>query len=234
MNRDWNKLIKEESGPVPKWADRLLLGALAVAVLALVIAVSFVYLSRRVVDGLVESYTDAAPTTFARQAVSQEEIEYLEQRIDLFTTAADVYSIPEPLVLSDDDINLLIQDHYGREFRRTGEVPDQQYSVAFEDGRLRTRISLRLPVDFASGYFSKLNGRYVNGLATLRIRLVDGALDIHVDSFEVGGEALPEWIMRRLRRELDRIDFLEQPGVNDFLENIDSLEIMDGEVILRK
>ena len=234
MNRDWNKLIKEESGPVPKWADRLLLGAFAVAVFTLAIAVSFVYISHRVVDGLVESYTDATPATFARQAVSQEEIEYLEQRIELFTAVEDVYSIPEPLVLSDDDINLLIQDHYDREFRRTGEAPDQQYSVAFEDGRLRTRISLRLPVDFASGYFSKLNGRYVNGLATLRIRLVDGALDIHVDSFEVGGEALPEWIMRRLRRELDRIDFLEQPGVNDFLENVDSLEIVDGEVILRK
>lgn len=234
MNRRRSKLIKEESSPFPKWADRLLLGSLVVAVFALVVALSFVYISRRVVDGLIESYTDSAPEVLARQEVSQEEIEVLDRRIELFSAPEDIHSIREPLVLSDADINLLIQDHFEKESVRTGETPDQQYSIAFEDGRIRTRISIRLPNDFATGYFSKLNGRYVNGLATVKIAFIEGALDLHVDSFEVGGENLPGWMMRRLRRELDRVDFLEQPEVREFLKDVDSLEIVDGEVILRK
>ena len=227
--------MHEEKQPsIPKWADRALVSTFIVltAVLALIVILMFV--TRSVVDNFIETYTDNAPETLPREAFSEESMEDLRQRLDDFSENAENPAQDGHLALSEADINALIQEHLTKEAQQSGDEVDTNLYVRFERSSVRINLSVRLPSDFATGYLSKLNGRYVNGVATTEVAVMNGELDVRLSSFEVGNESLPEWALDGLWRELEIAGFWEHPDVKEFFSTIEGLEVVDGEAILYK
>ena len=227
--------MHEEKQPtIPKWADRALVGTFIFLSAALVLVVILMFVTRSVVDDLIETYTDDAPETLPRETISEESMEDLRQRLDAFSENTEDPVQERHLSLSETDINALIQDHLANEAKQSGEEVATNLHVRFERGSVRTNLSVRLPHDFATGYLSKLNGRYVNGVATTEVAVVNGELDVRLSSFDVGNESLPEWALKKLWRDLEMSGFWERPDVKDFFSTIEGLEIVDGEAILYK
>ena len=104
----------------------------------------------------------------------------LEERVKAFRTALEEGKPTEPLVLTSDEINALIE-------ARTAELKGKVY-VTIEGDKLKGQVSIPLS-DFPS--FGLTRGRYLNGEAEFKVSLQDGILLVTLDSIEVNGKHRP-------------------------------------------
>src|ERR1043165_9712950 len=148
----------------PKKRGCLLYGCVT-AIIFLIIScvllfIGYRFLKAKVDQGIAE-YTEPVPVSVEKAEVSPPRLNELQQRLASFKIALDKQEVSQELVHSAEDINTLIAgDSSLKEFR------DKVY-VFIDGDRIRGRVSMPLQ---GIGPL-KLNGRFLNGVASFKVSL---------------------------------------------------------------
>jgi hypothetical protein len=207
----------------PKKRGCLFYGCITLAVAFVIVGilsyVGFQY-ARKSLRNLVENYTDPQPVAMETVELPKGEADALQKRVADFQQALDRQDRQEELVLSEDELNALI----AQDANLKGKL-----QVRVEGDRIRGRISWPLE-DIGP---LKLNGRYLNGLATLAVALTNGQFAVTVDEVEVNGKPLPAALMNEIRKKNIAQEALKDPKAAENLGKFSSIEVRDGRVILK-
>ena len=195
------------------------IGCLVIAVL-IVIGGFFAYrATMKFVLGVTEEYTSAQSTDLPAVYASEKEINAVLDRVRLFIETLYEDTNPSPLILDSRDINILINNHPDWE-----KLADKAY-VAIEGDLVKGEISI--PLGKISSIFE---GRYLNGLAAIRVSLEEGRPILVIDSMEVGGKELPREFMSTLRTQ-NLWEETDDTGMDEVLEKLESITVRDGNLI---
>jgi hypothetical protein len=216
-----------ESQPPPRQHGCFFYGCiiatiLTVMMLVLIGAVS--YLLYRTFTQYVEQYTDTAPRELPKVDIPAEKREALKKHVDEFRKAVDEGKAVEPLVLTGDDLNALIEE----EPQLKGKV-----FLRIEGNELKGQVSIPLDAFAQVPGLGILKGRYLNGEADLKASFSEGVLIVTLDGIEVNGQRPPEEIMAKIRQQNLAKDAYNNPKNAEMLRKVESMEIKDGKVIIR-
>ncbi|HKI17629.1 MAG TPA: hypothetical protein VKA15_07100, partial [Isosphaeraceae bacterium] len=164
-----------------------------------------------------------APRELPKVEMPAEQRTSLKKRVEEFGKAVQEGKAVEPLVLTGDDLNALIEEE--PEF---AELKGKVY-LKIEKDELKGQVSF--PLEKLG--LAMLKGRYLNGEADLKASLSDGVLIVTLDSIEVNGKRVPEEAMANMRQENLAKDAYKNPKHAAILRKLESLEIKDGKIIIR-
>jgi hypothetical protein len=198
-------------------------GCIAASVLAVALLIAIVaggYFSYQFFLKLVNQYTSPTPVQLPKVEMSDEDRAALHARFDAFKKAVDKGEDTEPLVLSGDELNVLMADN--------PEVAGKVYFI-IEGDKLKGQCSL--PLDGLG--LPGVQGRYFNGKATFLASLHEGHLVVMVDAAEVNGKPISEQFMAGLRNKNLAEDAAKDPDNAKVLGKLESLEIKDGKITIK-
>jgi hypothetical protein len=198
----------------------IIASVLAVLLVILVAIVAFV--AYRMLGQAVNEYTSTAPEQLPKVEMPAEKRQDLKDRIEAFRKAVDAASAIEPLVLSSDDLNALIEEN--------PELKGLVY-IKVEGDQVKGRVSF--PLDKLQLPLTMVKGRYLNGEADLKASLFDGELIVHLEGLEVNGKKVPDQIMSDIRKQNVAKDAAKDQKTSEMLRKLESLEIKDGKIILK-
>ena len=194
--------------------------ASVLAVLLIIALAVLAFVGMRLFSGVVEEWTSPTPAELPKVQISEEERKSVRERVDAFRKALDEGTATDPLVLTSDDLNALIEENpdlRGRLFARV------------EGDKLKAQISF--PLEMLK--IGMLKGRYLNGEAELKASLSEGILVVTLESLEVNGKRPPEKFLAELRKQNLAKDAYENPENAEMIRRFESLEIKDGKIILK-
>ena len=169
------------------------------------------------IKGQVTKYTSDAPKQLPVVEYSPQQVEEVTKRFEAFKTTLEKGEKPEKLVLSADDINMLISQNE--------QLRDKVF-VRIENGKVSADVSLptdALPLG---------KGRFFNGSVSANASLENGVLIITLADAEVNGEKVPEEFMGPMRKENLAKDMYKDPDVAKRLGQFESLVIEGDQIIL--
>jgi hypothetical protein len=204
-------------------------GCIIASVLAALILIAvglLLYVAYRGFGQLVDQYTSTVPQELPKVEMPPETRQSLEERVSAFRKAIDGGEPLEPLVLTGDDLNALIE----RDSLWKGKI-----YVTIEGDKVKGKVSI--PLEQISSVFETigiglLRGRYLNGEVELKASLNDGVLFVAFDSIEVNGKRLPEEVMSDLRRQNLAKDAYENPKNVEMIRKFESIVIKDGKLVI--
>lgn len=208
---------------LPKQHGCFFYGCIIASILALlmVILVTIVsYLFWRFASAAIEQYTSTTPRELPKVDMPPEQRQALKDRFEAFRKAADQGKPTEPLVLTSDDLNALIEEN--------PNLKGLIY-VKVEGDEVKGQISF--PLDKIG--FPMVRGRYLNGEADLKASLKDGVLIVTLDSLEVNGQKVPEDVMERMRQQHLAEHAYKDEENAEMIRKFESLEIKDGKIIIK-
>lgn len=219
------KFSAEYDAAAPKQRGCFFYGCVIASVLTILLVIALAlgaFFMYRFASGMVEQWTSPTPMELPKVEVSDEQRKEVRHRVEAFRKGLEAGTASEPLVLTTDDLNALIEEN--PDFR--GKI------VAKIDGdKLKARVSF--PLDKLGLGISMLRGRYLNGEAELKASLSNGVLLVTLDSLEVNGKRPPDDLMRNLRNQNLAKDVDNNPRNVRFIRRFESLEIKDGKIILK-
>lgn len=197
------------------------IGCLVIVVL-MIIGGYFAYkFTRKFVSKVTEEYTSVQPMDLPAVVASETEIHDILERVRLFTESLHEDNKPSPLVLASRDINILINKH--PDWKKLAGIA----YVTIEGDQVKGEISI--PLGEISSMFE---GRYLNGLAVIRISMEEGQPLLVIDSVEVAGKKLPDEFMRTLRNQNLWKESNTDTGINEVMEKLESIIVRDGNLII--
>jgi hypothetical protein len=199
----------------------LFYGCLTLIILVLLIAGLSGYGLLRLKDKAL-SYTDNAPITFDRVALSEERVQAVQEKIAGFSEAVKEDDGAGHLTLSEDEVNALINS-YSLFEKHGGGI-----KVSFENEQIEGVVSLPLkglPLGFAEG-------RYLNGSATFNVWCEDGLLIVTMDSLEVKGKEVPDFIMNEIRKTNLAKDLYKDVAQAKMLKRLRRVAVKDGKLVI--
>ena len=199
----------------------LFYGCLTSLVLLVIVCV-MAFFAVRFVRNRINAYTDAAPMKLPKVEMAQAEFKELQGRVKSFGDALDQGKPTEPMILTERDLNALLADA-----PNTKELADKVY-VSLTGDQVKGQVSIPLT---GLGWLGK--GRYLNGDATFNVSLENGVLIVTASEVRVKGQPLPDSIMSRLRQENLAKDVYKDPKNAEAIRKFQSLEVVDGRVIVR-
>ena len=164
---------------------------------------------------------DTKPAVFPRAQISPEELTQLQSKVAAFTQALEKEAPTQPLVLSSQDINALI-DSSVNPAQIKGSL-----SVGLEADHIKAQLSL--PLD--NPQLPSLNGRYLNGEIDLKASIENGELSLNLQSLRLEGRKIPDWIMSRVGR-VNLAKYVKNKNGSDMIHKLQSLEIKEGKITL--
>jgi hypothetical protein len=190
------------------------------AMLFLILMAVGAFFGYRLVSKLVDEYTSTTPRELPKVEMPAEERQAIKDRVESFRKAVEAGTPTEPLVLTSDDLNGLIDDN-----------PDLKgkFYVKIAGDQVKGEVSL--PLERIG--LSLVKGRYLNGEADFKASLSDGVLFVTLDSIEVNGQKPPENIMEGIRKENLAKDAYKDEKNASLMRKLESLEIKDGKIILK-
>jgi hypothetical protein len=224
---DQARRFSAEDYEPPRQRGCFFYGCIIASVLALllVIIVGVVgYAFYKWLNGVVQEYTATAPRELPKVEMPAEQRATVMERFETFRKAVDAGTPTEPLVLTGDDINALIEE--------TPQLKGKIY-VTIEGERLKGQLSIPLDALGQAFGLGMLRGRYLNGEAELKASLQDGVLIVTLASFEVNGKRPPEELLSRLRQQNMAQDAYKDPKNAEQIRKLESLEIKDGKLIVK-
>jgi hypothetical protein len=208
------------------WGTKLVLIGFAVGAVMMLILIALSFIVPRVIDGAIETYTDAAPSVPALPETTAEERDAIQARVDDFADELDAGTARESFVLTEHDVNALLAESLE-------DKEDVVVGVELLPGQVRAQLSLRLTQALPLGPWTRdLTGRYLNGIATFNAAVRNGALDLHLAAFEVKGRPLPERVLSILRDEIAKSGVLDDEGVQEFIDKVGSVNFQSGQVTI--
>ncbi|MBI4559083.1 MAG: hypothetical protein HY706_15980 [Candidatus Hydrogenedentes bacterium] len=208
--------LAEQRGAAWHWIVFGCGGALLLCILVVFAIGIIVYYGAR---HLVETYTDTNPKTMPVVQLSPEELEGVRTRIEQFRTALDNHQPARPLELTEREINAYLQN------KSSGQPGAPELYVTIVGDQIRGDISV--PLEELG-----IKGRYLNGSAGLTASIVDGYLDVRLQSIEVRGKTVPEEAMAGLQQENLAREAMTDPEIAPYLKQIERLEIREGKLIV--
>lgn len=187
-------------------------------VIAIVVIFFFLY---RWFSGMIEEYTATEPRALPKVEMPLEARKAVGDRFDAFKKAVEDGKPTEPLVLSSDDLNVLIEDRTPMK----GKV-----HATIENNKLKGEVSMPAS-DIINIGLTK--GRYLNGEAEFKVSLDQGILMVTMESFEINGKHLPPEAIDSMRRQNLAGDLYKDPKNAEQIRKIESVEIKDGKLIIK-
>lgn len=189
-------------------------------VLMIVVGVS-VYIGYRYIINTAMKYTDTVAKPMPAVAMPEPQRVELRKKVEEFGKGLEARTATEPIVLTADDLNALIDDNpmlKGKaHVKIVGDKVTADVSFPLRD--------LKLPI-------RELDERYLNGSATLRVSLKNGVLDVRADSIEVKGKPLPPQFMDELKKSNLAEKSLDDPKAREAMDKIESIVVKDGKIIV--
>ncbi len=192
-------------------------------VMVLVLVGAGSYFLYRFVAQKVEEYTATVPRELPKVEMPAEQREGLAKRVAEFRKAVEEGKPVEPLVLTGDDLNALIEQD-----PKYAELKGKVY-LKIEGDELKGQVSF--PLERIG--LSMFKGRYLNGEADLKASLNNGVLIVTLDSITVNDKRIPEEAMANIRQENLAKDAYKNPENAAILRKLESLEIKDGKIIIK-
>lgn len=217
------KYSPEPSQPLPKQRGCFFYGCIIASILAVLFAILMVviaFLTYQFVNKLVDQYTATTPQTLPKVEMPADQIKALKERVEAFRKAVEAGTATEPLVLTSDDLNALIEDN--------PELKGVIY-VKVEKDAVKGQVSL--PLDKLE--IGMVRGRYLNGEAEFKASLADGVLIVTIESIEVNGQKVPDDFMKELRKQNLAKDAYKDEKTSEMIRKLESLEVKDGKIILK-
>jgi len=217
------KFSPEPSAAAPSQRGCFFYGCIIASILALLMVIFvavILFFGYRFASQVVEQYTATTPRELPKVEMPAEQRESLKDRVESFRKAVEAGTPIEPLVLTSDDLNALIEEN--------PELKGKIY-VKVEGDKLKGQVSF--PLEILK--ISMVRGRYLNGEADLKASLLDGVLIVTVESIEVNGQQLPEEFMRGMRQQNLAKDAYKDEKSSSMIRKLESLEIKDGKIILK-
>jgi hypothetical protein len=221
------KFTPEPPMALPRQRGCFFYGCIIASVLALLVAILVaigVYFGLRLLNQAVEEYTGTAPRELPKVEMPPEKRQILMDRVEAFNKAVDGGVPTEPLELTSDDLNALIEEN--------PDLKGKIY-VKIEGKEIKGQVSLPLDAFANVPLLGMFKGRYLNGEAAFKASLDDGFLLVRLDSIEVNGKSPPENVMTDLRRQNLAENYLKDPKNAARLRKLESLEVKDGKIILK-
>jgi hypothetical protein len=219
------KFTPEPMQPLPKQRGCFFYGCIIASILAVLFAILMgviAFLAYRFVNQLVDQYTATTPQSLPKVEMPAEQVTTLKDRVEAFRKAVEAGTPTEPLVLTSDDLNALIDDN--------PELKGVIY-VKVEKDEVKGQISL--PLDKLNINVGMIRGRYLNGEADFKASLSDGVLIVTIESVEVNGQKVPEDFMKELRKQNVAKDAYKDEKASKMIRKLESLEVKDGKIILK-
>jgi len=201
-------------------------GAIIALLFLLVFGVGGYCALRYGIDKIIE-FTEEAPMSLPASTMPAQDYAQLERRVEAFPAAARAATEPVTLVLSGDDLNALIAHH-----------PDWRYLagkvwVTLDGSDVRGDVSLPLGDLFAQvPGFSRLEGRYLNGAATLKVALFEGILVVKVVSLEIKGQSPSPAFMAEIQRRNLVQDAPHDAKFKELVDEFESIVVANGKLTI--
>jgi hypothetical protein len=217
------KFTPEPPQELPKQRGCFFYGCIIASILAVLLALLLAvaaFFAWRAFNQMIDQYTSTTPLELPKVEVPAEKRQALKDHIEEFRKAVEAGNPTEPLVLTADDVNALIDEN---------EELKGKVFVKIEGEDVKGKVSI--PLDKFG--LSVLNGRYLNGEADLKASLSDGVLIVTLEGIEVNGKSPPEEVMKGIREQNLAKDAYKDEKTSSMLRKLESLEIKDGKIILR-
>jgi hypothetical protein len=196
-------------------------GAMTAAVLLLVLALG-AFLGLCYAKGLVNKLTDTKPMPLPTVHLSQVQMFQLRDRVDTFKEDVRDGEATEPLELSADELNALIETDPSMTLLRN------HLFVAIDGSQLHAQISF--PAEDLG--MVQLRGRYINANGVFNVGLTNQELTITAESLDVKGKPLPRNIMREVTVVNLADRFNQNPKSAAGLRKIQAIEVKGSKLIL--
>ncbi len=169
------------------------------------------------ISGKVEQYTDTEPVELPEVTYTEEDSEDVLERVEFFSKALEEDKQILELILTAQDINVLINDHpKWKDF--AGKV-----HVSIEQDKIHGTVSI--PLSKLIGMFE---GRFLNGSAVFQVTFKDDQLRVNFDSLKIGEKDIPESTMNSLRAKNLADETTMDPEVRKFFQKLDSITVKEG------
>ncbi len=204
---------------VPKY---LLIGCGSLLVVALIGGVAAYFLFWTAVDQVLTTFTTEKPLAIPTVDLPLAEYNLLEERVRAFSQAVDGAGNGEALVLSETEINALIQRH--SQFKE----PGSGVAVRIIADQLEAELSIP-----AGSISPALEGRFLNGKALIGVGMRDGRVAAFLEDLRIGDRYLPDGFRDRMHKEnLLRNVYAQDDDLSRALRRIRWVEIRNGSLIL--
>jgi len=200
----------------------LLIGCGSLLGLLLIGGIATYFLFWTAVDRILVGFTTDRPLTIPHIQMDEATYTALEERIRDFGSAMEGEAPATPLVLTAEEINVLILRHSKLDNDGAGAV------VRILGSQVEAEISI--PV---GNVLKGLEGRYLNGKAVLAVGVVEERLVAYIQDLRIGDKYLPDQFRERLSREnLLRNAYEKDSDLSNVLSRIRSVEVRDGAIVL--
>jgi hypothetical protein len=216
------KFSPEQYEAPPRQRGCFFYGCIIASVLALVMLVFvaiLLFVAYRWANRMVEEYTSTAPIPLPTVEMPAEQRQAVKDRVENFRKAVESGTASDPLVLSSDDLNALIEDN--------PELKGKLY-VTVDGDELKGKVSFPI-----GEFIPMLKGRYLNGEADLKASLRDGVLIVTLEEIEVNGKKAEGEFLKALRQQNLAKDAYKDEKSAEMLRKLESLEIKDGKIVLK-
>jgi ribonuclease D len=166
-----------------------------------------------------KEYSETAPAVIPKVTMPEPEREALREKVKAFGESVEADKPTEPIILTAEDLNALIDDQPGFQGKSHVEIDGE---------KIKADISLPLSIF----KIPELSDRYLNGSATLRVSLQNGILVVVADSVETKGKPLPAAVVQMLQQQNLAEGAMKNPKQRAALDKLESIQVKDGKVIV--
>lgn len=168
-----------------------------------------------------EKYTEEVPIELPTVDMAQGDVDALVSRVDAYAKDLRDGKPLEPMTLSEDDLNALLQHH--PDLKAT--YGDHMY-VTLGDNTITAQMSL--PLD----WLPLFRNRFFNGTATFDVGFISGRPQIYLNSASVKGEEVPLEQVRELRRTNFGDEWSNDADARSLMDKVDTISVTkDGVTI---
>lgn len=204
------------------------IGCLVLLVIGVVAAFLIFGAMKGAVTEGVAKFTSEQPVAIDPPRATPEQVQDAISRFDAFAAAMKSGETPEPLALSDQDINVLLFNHPDFEWLAGKGL------VSIQNDKLSSTVSvdlddLNIPVKFIA---EAVEGRYFNGEATVSLAMASGRPTAFIDELVVNGQSPPEEVMAGVRQENLFKEAQTDPKAKELFDRISDLKIENNKLVI--
>ena len=211
-------------GSPPQKRGCFFYGCIALIIAVLIASVAAVLLVRYGFKNAFSGYTDSQPAQLEPVDTSPAKVKAVQDKIAAFRDMIQNQKDAQELTLTADEINTLIAADPNRQ-----DIANR-LRLLIEGDQVKAHISW--PLDDIGPF--KLNGRYLNGIATLAVSLDKGQLHARIHNITTTGrKPLPPMVLDKMKTVDFGANFQQDPQGAAAVSQIESIQIKDGRVIIR-
>lgn len=165
----------------------------------------------------------AEPAPVPTAVISDDAYAALKERVEAFGDELKNDTATEPLTLTANELNALIQRD------DSGKVKVKGLFITVDEGKLHADFSLPVGEIFP---IEELKGRYINGGGSLLVHTTNGKLFAYLDGIEVNGAPLPAQFSEALASENMAEGMMDDPEFKELMGHIASIDVRQDEIVI--